>query len=279
MKELIKWKGISFGYQEEKKVLKDVDLSIQKGEKIVVIGSNGAGKSTLFLLLNGILKPESGSYAYKGREIHYTKQEMRMLRKEIGIVFQEPDQQIVSQTVFHEVAFGLMNLGYSKEEVKQRVFAMLEKLNIQDLKDCPPHYLSGGQKKSVTIADILVMEPEVLLFDEPTASLDPLNQENVERILGQIANEGKTIVVSTHDMEFASRFADRILVVGEGTIIGNGTPMEIFSDKNLLSRAFVKPPVLYEIMKVLKEKKILPNDLELTDSEKLIQFLHLFKLG
>ena len=279
MKELIKWKGISFGYQEEKKVLKDVDLSIQKGEKIVVIGSNGAGKSTLFLLLNGILKPESGSYAYKGREIHYTKQEMRMLRKEIGIVFQEPDQQIVSQTVFHEVAFGLMNLGYSKEEVKQRVLAMLEKLNIQDLKDCPPHYLSGGQKKSVTIADLLVMEPEVLLFDEPTASLDPLNQENVERILGQIANEGKTIVVSTHDMEFASRFADRILVVGEGTIIGNGTPMEIFSDKNLLSRAFVKPPVLYEIMKVLKEKKILPNDLELTDSEKLIQFLHLFKLG
>ncbi|MCI5950961.1 MAG: energy-coupling factor ABC transporter ATP-binding protein [Anaerostipes sp.] len=279
MKELIKWKGISFGYQEEKKVLKDVDLSIQKGEKIVVIGSNGAGKSTLFLLLNGILKPESGSYAYKGREIHYSKQEMRMLRKEIGIVFQEPDQQIVSQTVFHEVAFGLMNLGYSKEEVKQRVLAMLEKLNIQDLKDCPPHYLSGGQKKSVTIADILVMEPEVLLFDEPTASLDPLNQENVERILGQIANEGKTIVVSTHDMEFASRFADRILVVGEGTIIGNGTPMEIFSDKNLLSRAFVKPPVLYEIMKVLKEKKILPNDLELTDSEKLIQFLHLFKLG
>lgn len=279
MKELIKWKGISFGYQEEKKVLKDVDLSIQKGEKIVVIGSNGAGKSTLFLLLNGILKPESGSYAYKGREIHYTKQEMRMLRKEIGIVFQEPDQQIVSQTVFHEVAFGLMNLGYSKEEVKQRVLAMLEKLNIQDLKDCPPHYLSGGQKKSVTIADILVMEPEVLLFDEPTASLDPLNQENVERILGQIANEGKTIVVSTHDMEFASRFADRILVVGEGTIIGNGTPVEIFSDKNLLSRAFVKPPVLYEIMKVLKEKKILPNDLELTDSEKLIQFLHLFKLG
>ena len=131
----------------------------------------------------------------------------------------------------------------------------------------------------MTIADILVMEPEVLLFDEPTASLDPLNQENVERILGQIANEGKTIVVSTHDMEFASRFADRILVVGEGTIIGNGTPMEIFSDKNLLSRAFVKPPVLYEIMKVLKEKKILPNDLELTDSEKLIQFLHLFKLG
>ena len=279
MKELIKWKGISFGYQEEKKVLKDVDLSIQKGEKIVVIGSNGAGKSTLFLLLNGILKPESGSYAYKGREIHYTKQEMRMLRKEIGIVFQEPDQQIVSQTVFHEVAFGLMNLGYSKEEVKQRVLAMLEKLNIQDLKDCPPHYLSGGQKKSVTIADILVMEPEVLLFDEPTASLDPLNQENVERILGQIANEGKTIVVSAHDMEYASRFADRILVVGEGTIIGNGTPMEIFSDKNLLSRAFVKPPVLYEIMKVLKEKKILPNDLELTDSEKLIQFLHLFKLG
>ena len=279
MKELIKWKGISFGYQEEKKVLKDVDLSIQKGEKIVVIGSNGAGKSTLFLLLNGILKPESGSYAYKGREIHYTKQEMRMLRKEIGIVFQEPDQQIVSQTVFHEVAFGLMNLGYSKEEVKQRVLAMLEKLNIQDLKDCPPHYLSGGQKKSVTIADILVMEPEVLLFDEPTASLDPLNQENVERILGQIANEGKTIVVSTHDMEFASRFADRILVVGEGTIIGNGTPVEIFSDKNLLARALVKPPVLYEIMKVLKEKKILPNDLELTDSEKLIQFLHLFKLG
>lgn len=275
MKELIKWKGISFGYQEEKKVLKDVDLSIQKGEKIVVIGSNGAGKSTLFLLLNGILKPESGSYAYKGREIHYTKQEMRMLRKEIGIVFQEPDQQIVSQTVFHEVAFGLMNLGYSKEEVKQRVLAMLEKLNIQDLKDCPPHYLSGGQKKSVTIADILVMEPEVLLFDEPTASLDPLNQENVERILGQIANEGKTIVVSTHDMEFASRFADRILVVGEGTIIGNGTPVEIFSDKNLLSRALVKPPAVYEIMKVLKEKKILPNDLELTDSEKLIQFLHL----
>ena len=275
MKELIKWKGISFGYQEEKKVLKDVDLSIQKGEKIVVIGSNGAGKSTLFLLLNGILKPESGSYAYKGREIHYTKQEMRMLRKEIGIVFQEPDQQIVSQTVFHEVAFGLMNLGYSKEEVKQRVLAMLEKLNIQDLKDCPPHYLSGGQKKSVTIADILVMEPEVLLFDEPTASLDPLNQENVERILGQIANEGKTIVVSTHDMEFASRFADRILVVGEGTIIGNGTPVEIFSDKSLLSRALVKPPAVYEIMKVLKEKKILPNDLELTDSEKLIQFLHL----
>lgn len=273
MDALIQWKQVGFSYEPGKPVLKQVDLTIKKGEKIVVIGSNGVGKSTFFLLLNGILRPTAGDYQYKGETIRYKKRQLRTLRKEIGIVFQEPDQQIVAQTVFHEISFGLFHLGLTAEEIEKRTLRIMKRLKIDHLKDQPPHYLSGGQKKTVTIADILVMEPEILLFDEPTASLDPVSASNVEQILHEIAAEGKTLLISSHDMEFASRFADRILVFADGRILGDGKPKEIFTNKELMAQAGITPPPVYELTAVLKEKGILKSDLQLTDIKELIQSL------
>lgn len=254
---ILKVENLCYTYGNKKRALNGISVDIHQGEKIAVVGSNGSGKSTFFLNINGVLSPEHGKIIYRNTVIN--KKSLKQLRKNIGIVFQDADNQIIASTVMAEVAFGPMNLKLPREEVKKRVDEALEYMNISDFKDRPAHYLSGGEKKRVSIADIIAMKSEIIVFDEPTAALDPLNAMMLEKVLGKLALGGKTMLISTHDVDFAYRWADRVLVFSKGEIIADGTPLEIFKNKGVLKKANLKQPTLLEIYELLVEKDLLKN--------------------
>ena len=250
-------RDLHFSYNDEKHALNGVDVKIYEGEKIAVLGSNGAGKSTFFLSINGVLKPHAGEVIYRGEKI--TKKRLNHLRKNVGIVFQDADNQIIASTVMSEVAFGPMNLKLPREEVLRRVDKALDYMNITEFRDRPPHYLSGGEKKRVSIADIIAMESEVIIFDEPTAALDPLNAQMLEEVLRKMGEEGRTILISTHDVDFAYRWAERVLVFHQGKIIADDTPLRVFPQEELLKKANLRHPMLYDVCEILKKKGIIPD--------------------
>ena len=259
IKEIIlQVKELFYSYTGEKNTLNNINLKIHRGEKVAVLGSNGAGKSTFFLNINGVLTPKSGKIIYKGKAI--TKKNLNELRKNIGIVFQDADNQIIASTVLAEVSFGPMNLKLPKDEVIKRVNEALDYMNISEFKERPPHYLSGGEKKRVSIADIIAMKSEVIIFDEPTAALDPLNSEMLEEVLKKLSIENKTLLISTHDVDFAYRWADRVVVFSNGGIIGDGTPLEIFKNEEILKNSNLKRPIMLDVYETLIEKRILTND-------------------
>ena len=264
--KILEIKGLYYAYTSEKYTLNNINLSICKGEKIAVMGSNGAGKSTYFLNINGVLKPKSGEIIYNGKVIE--GKNLNELRKNVGIVFQDADNQIIASTVLAEVSFGPMNLKLPKDEVIKRVDEALKYMNISDFKDRPPHYLSGGEKKRVSIADIIAMKSEIIIFDEPTAALDPLNAEMLEEVLEKLSSEKKTLLISTHDVDFAYRWADRIVVFSDGMIIGDGTPIEIFKNNEILKNANLKRPVMLDVYEtlleadLLKDKELYPKDIK-----------------
>lgn len=261
MKEtIIEIKNLKYAYTGDKPALRGIDVTIGKGERIAVIGSNGAGKSTFFLNLNGVLTPDSGEIYFKSQKLTRDKKDLNTLRKSIGIVFQDADNQIIASTVMGEVSFGPMNLKLPREEVVRRVDEALEYMNITDFKDRPPHYLSGGEKKRITIADIIAMHSEVIVFDEPTAALDPLNAEMLEEVLEKLAAQEKTMLISTHDVDFAYRWAERALVFCDGQIIADAPPVEIFSDAEILKRANLKKPMMLEVYDAMVAKGMLPDD-------------------
>ena len=250
-------RDLHFSYNDEKHALNGVDVKIYEGEKIAVLGSNGAGKSTFFLSINGVLKPHAGEVIYRGEKI--TKKRLNHLRKNVGIVFQDADNQIIASTVMSEVAFGPMNLKLPREEVLRRVDKALDYMNITEFRDRPPHYLSGGEKKRVSIADIIAMESEVIIFDEPTAALDPLNAQMLEEVLRKMGEEGRTILISTNDVDFAYRWAERVLVFHQGKIIADDTPLRVFQQEELLKKANLRHPMLYDVCEILKKKGIIPD--------------------
>ncbi len=254
---ILEVKDLHFTYNDEKHALNGVDLKIYEGEKIAVLGSNGAGKSTFFLNINGVLKPHKGEIIYRGEKI--TKKRLNHLRKNVGIVFQDADNQIIASTVMAEVSFGPMNLILPREEVLRRVDKALDYMNISEFRERPPHYLSGGEKKRVSIADIIAMEPEIIIFDEPTAALDPLNAQMLEGVLQKMGQEGRTILLSTHDVDFAYRWAERVIVFCQGKVIADDTPLRVFQQEEILKRANLKHPVLFDIYDILKRKGMVPD--------------------
>lgn len=256
-KTILKVEDLHYVYGNGKAALKGVNVDIHEGEKIAVIGSNGSGKSTFFLNINGVFTPERGKIIYRDTVVN--KKNLKELRKNIGIVFQDADNQIIASTVMAEVGFGPMNLKLPKEEVRQRVEEALAYMNISDFKDRPPHYLSGGEKKRVTIADIIAMKSEIVIFDEPTAALDPLNAMMLEEVLEKLALEGKTMLISTHDVDFTYRWAERVLVFSQGKIIADGTPLKIFKNKEVLKQANLKQPTMLEVYESLVEKHLIED--------------------
>ena len=248
-------KNLYYSYSDEKKALNNINLDIHKGEKIAVLGSNGAGKSTFFLNINGVLTPDDGDIIYRGEKI--TRKKLNELRKNVGIVFQDADNQIIASTVLAEVSFGPMNLKLPKGEVEKRVYEALKYMNITELKDRPPHYLSGGEKKRVSIADIIAMKSEVIIFDEPTAALDPVSTAMLEEVLVRLSDEGKTMMISTHDVDFAYRWAERVVVFSDGEIIADGPVLDVFKDIDILKRANLKRPTMLDVFEILIEKNII----------------------
>lgn len=256
-KQILKVENLYYSYSTGETVLNGVNVEIYEGEKIAVIGSNGSGKSTFFLNINGVLTPDQGEITYRNTIIN--NKNLRELRKNIGIVFQDADNQIIASTVKAEVGFGPMNLKLPKDDVRKRVEEALEYMNITEFMDRPPHYLSGGEKKRVSIADIIAMKPDVIIFDEPTAALDPLNAMMLEDVLEKLNLEGKTLLISVHDVDFAYRWADRVLVFNQGKIIADGTPLEIFQDREILNHANLKQPIMLEVYEALVEKQVLDD--------------------
>ncbi len=257
-KPILEIRNLHYCYGSGKIALDGVNIDIFEGEKIAVIGPNGAGKSTFFLNTNGVLTPDEGEIIY--RETVINKKNLKELRKNIGIVFQDADNQIIASTVLAEVGFGPMNLKLPREDVLERVEEALRYMNLQEYKDRPPHYLSGGEKKRVSIADVIAMKSEIIIFDEPTAGLDPLNSEMLEEVLGKLSAEGKTLLISTHDVDFAYRWADRAIVFSGGEIIADGTPLEIFRNTEVLRKANLKPPMLMEVCDLLAENRLINTE-------------------
>lgn len=256
-------KNLSYTYHDGTQALKNVNIKIRKGEKIAIMGPNGAGKSTLFSHFNGLNEPTSGHVEIDGEKIIFERDELIKVRQKVGIVFQDPNDQLFAPTVKEDVAFGPMNLGLDYDEVEKRIRESLEMVGMSGFEEKTPHHLSGGQQKRVAIAGIIAMRPDIMILDEPTAGLDPEGVDKVLDILNNLNNEGISIVISSHDIEMVNQFADKIFVLHDGEIIAEGDKHQIFSDKELLKKAHLKAPVTTEILYKLKE-----NGLDV-DTEKI----------
>ena len=201
-------KNLSYTYPDGTHALKNINMEIYKGQKVAIMGPNGAGKSTLFSHFNGLTEPTSGHIEIDGKAIKYDRETLLEVRQKVGIVFQDPNDQLFAPTVKEDVAFGPMNLGLDYEEVERRVDEALTMVGMEQYKDKTPHHLSGGQQKRVAIAGIIAMRPEIMILDEPTAGLDPEGVEKVLNILDNLNNEGMSIVISSHDIEMVNEFAE-----------------------------------------------------------------------
>lgn len=250
---ILEAQNLDFKYPDGTHALKGVSVKIEKGKKIAVLGSNGAGKSTLFLNFNGVLRPAGGKLLFKQKEVRYDHSSLVELRKSVGIVFQDPDVQLFSASVLQEVSFGPMNLRLPENIVRERVNRALDATGTSHLKAKPVHFLSYGQKKRVSIADILAMEPEVIIFDEPTACLDPRHTVQTMNLFDELNQKGVTVILSTHDVDAAYSWADHIIVMKDGMVMKEGKPGEIFGDDELLSRTDLVKPLILEVYDELRK--------------------------
>ncbi len=255
---IIEVKNVTFEYSDgesRKAVLRDFSLNIERGSFTVILGHNGSGKSTLAKLLNGLYKPDSGSVTVDGLITTDDEHELEIKRR-VGMVFQNPDNQLVASIVEEDVAFGPENLGVAPDEIRVRVDEALKAVDMYEHKNDTPHRLSGGQKQRVAIAGIIAMSPECIVLDEPTAMLDPKGRREIIEAVERLNREkGMTVVLITHFMEEAEH-ADRVLVLGGGEIIADGTPKQIFSDIKMLKSVGLDVPQTTELLYGLKQSGI-----------------------
>ena len=274
--KMLEVKNIKYSYNKDYQALKGVSLKVEKGEMVALLGKNGAGKSTLFLHLNGIYEPDEGQVFIDGEELKYDKKSLLKFRQKVGIVFQNPDDQIFAPTVEEDVAFGPLNLKLPMEEVQKRVTESLARVGMSGFEKKAPHHLSGGQKKRVAIAGILAMKPEVMVLDEPTAGLDPQGVRGLSKLLKELNEEGITIIISTHEVDLVPNYAKRVFVLVDGLLIAEGTPKEIFAQPEILDKANLEVPIVTELFQKLeKEGFDMNNDYPLTIDEAKEKFLEL----
>ncbi len=270
MNEIIQVENVTFEYNSEDEkqllVLDDISLSVTKGEFLAVLGHNGSGKSTLAKHFNAILLPKAGKVLVEGME---TTDEERLfdIRQRVGMVFQNPDNQIVATIVEEDVAFALENLGVEPKEIRRRVDEALKDVEMYDFREHAPHQLSGGQKQRVAIAGILAMRPDCIVLDEPTAMLDPKGRREVLKTIRALNQEhGTTVVLITHYMDEAVQ-SDRVVVMDQGKILMDGTPKEIFSQVELLKEVGLDVPQVTELIYELKQEGFDLPDGVLTEDE------------
>jgi cobalt/nickel transport system ATP-binding protein len=236
---LLSCRNVNYAYLERFTALDDVSFDIASGEKVALLGANGCGKSTLLKILDGLLFADAGTYRAFGEEVSEANLEDEQFsmgfRSRVGFIFQNADAQVFSPSVRDDIAFGPLQLGWSREKVEHRIADVLGMLEIEDLADRAPFQLSGGEKKRVAIATVLVMNPDVLLFDEPTAALDPRTQAWLVDLILELNAAGKTIVMATHDLDILETVADRCLVFSEDhRLVGQGRPDDVLQDRRLL---------------------------------------------
>jgi cobalt/nickel transport system ATP-binding protein len=231
--------------------LKSINFQADSGKIIAILGENGAGKTTLMKHFNGILEPTFGKVVVDGEEI--TKENIKTIRRKVGFIFQNPDDQLFSPTVKQDVAFGPMNLGLSKKSVLTRVESALRMVAMEKHGDKPPHALSTGEKKRVCFAGVLAMRPKILVLDEPTANLDPKGARDIISIINNLNKKsGITVIFATHNVNMVPGFAHEVYVMHKGSILKKGSPKKIFSDENLLAKANLEQPDISKLMNLLK---------------------------
>ena len=251
---MLKANNISYSYDDGTQALKNVNLEVKKGEMVALLGKNGAGKSTLFLHFNGIYKADSGEIFIDGEELKHDKKSLIKFRQKVGIVFQNPDDQLFAPTVEEDVAFGPLNLGLSQEETQNRVTEALKRVDMEGFERKAPHHLSGGQKKRVAIAGILAMQPQIMVLDEPTSGLDPKGASDILKLLYELNDEGMTIIISTHDVDLVPIYSSKVYVISSGEIIKSGTPKEVFGDIELIRKANLRLPRVAHLFEILDKK-------------------------
>ena len=256
MDNIIEVKNVTFEYSDgerRKTVINDFDISFQRGSFTVILGHNGSGKSTLAKLLNGLYKPDKGDVFVDGINTKDEETEIEIKRK-VGMVFQNPDNQLIASVVEEDVAFGPENLGLPREVIRERVDDALKTVGMYEFKENAPHHLSGGQKQRIAIAGIIAMRPECIVLDEPTAMLDPKGRKEIISTVEKLNKEfGITVILITHFMEEAQN-ADRVVVMNDGKIISDMTPKEVFSDVKLLKSVGLDVPQTTEFLYSLKNK-------------------------
>lgn len=229
--------------------LRGVSLQIRRGERIALLGANGSGKSTLLRLLAALCFPDQGSISFAGEHLNAGRLESDefffRFRRRVGIVFQNPDIQLFNPSVFDEVAFGPLQLRWPKDKIRERVFETLAAMDIAALSERPPHRLSGGEKKRVALASVLVLDPEVLLLDEPTTELDPSSASQIVRLLASWKNSSRTVIAATHDLDVVEEIADRCWVLESGRIIADDQPLSVLHNVPLLERASLIRPHMH----------------------------------
>jgi cobalt/nickel transport system ATP-binding protein len=254
---ILEFDSVTYAYPTCNLTLDRASFSIRKGSKVALVGPNGAGKTTLLLMCNGILRPDKGEIRFHGSPLAYGSAGLREVRKRIGLVFQNSDSQLFAPTVYQDVAFGPVNLGMDRGRVQQCVESCLHAVGLDGYERRPPHQLSGGEKKRVAIAGILAMGPELLVFDEPTSSLDPAGAADLMELLDELNADGKTVIISTHDVELAYSWADDVILMAGGRVIHQGRPAELFTNTGLVRSASLRVPAVLEIYAELQARGLL----------------------
>ena len=246
---MFKINNLTYQYDKKRKALDNITMDFDRGDIIGIIGSNGSGKSTLFNNLMGILKATQGEILYKNNQLKYDKKSLYNLRKDVGIVFQDPEKQIFYSMVYDDLAFALRNIGMDEKNIKVRINKALEAVNGEDFIDRPVHSLSFGQKKRVAIASVIAMENDLVLLDEPTAGLDPESTRAIVEIIKSMHKKGKKIVITSHDMNLIYDICDYVYVLNQGKIISEGNVEEVFVDEEKIEEAGLELPWLVKLNK------------------------------
>ncbi|MDR1819498.1 MAG: ATP-binding cassette domain-containing protein [Methanobrevibacter sp.] len=267
---MLEAKNLNYKYPDDTVALNNVNFKVEKGDMVSLLGPNGAGKSTLFLHFNGIFTPTSGEIFINNKKLEYDKKSLVKARQTVGIVFQNPDDQLFAPTIEEDIAFGPLNLGKSLEETKELVESSLKKVSMEGFEKKPPHHLSGGQKKRIAIAGILAMAPEIMILDEPTSGLDPKGASQILQLLYELNEEGITIIISTHDVDLVPLYSKKINIINNGTIIKQGTPKEVFEDINMIRSSNLRLPRITHLAEILDKEddiKLMDNGYPLTISQ------------
>lgn len=225
-KQTIELRNLCFSYPDGTEALRGLSFQIGYGESVAIVGGNGAGKTTLLQHLNGYLLPTGGEVLVGGTPV--TRKTMAAVRRSVGVVFQDPDDQLFMPTVFDDIAFGPLNAGCSLDEVERRVTASLERVGMLHLRERPPYKLSAGEKRAVAIATVLATEPDILVMDEPSSHLDPRGRR---RLMTLLRSFEQTRIIATHDLEMVVEICQRVIVMDRGTVVAEGTPARVFSDE------------------------------------------------
>ena len=251
---ILEARDIRYRYPHGMEAIRGISFHVRRGEKVALVGPNGAGKSTLLFMFNGMLRPDSGVLLFDNVPIRYDRKSLLELRRKVGFVFQNPDRQIIAPTVYQDVAFGPTNLGLPEEQVRAAVEAALGAVGLAGFDRRPPHQLSSGEKKRVALAGVLAMDPDLLVLDEPTNALDPAGSEDIMELLDELLEEGKTVLISTHDVELAYPWADRVILLRGGEILKEDSPEVAFGDAGLVRKARLSVPVLLDLHRELERR-------------------------